>query len=121
MKKLQSLLALAICAIFSTIAFSATPVNINWTYSNADVTTFGVDGFIVERKSEACADTIAAWQELTVVQNNLRTFTDSAVIPGAIYCYRVFSRGVAGKSVASNTAEKMIQGPPPAPINVTAT
>jgi hypothetical protein len=121
MKKMCRLIAFALCAVFSAVAFSATPVNINWTYSAADVITYGVDGFIVEKKSEACADTVASWHELTVVQNSLRTFTDSAVIPGATYCYRVFSRGVAGKSAASNTAEKTILGPPPAPTNVTAT
>lgn len=121
MKKLLSLAAVALCALFTYTVFAAVPVNVGWTYAGADVVTYGVTVFSVERKTEACAGTVAPWGEITQAPNNVRAFTDIAVTPGTTYCYRVFAIGTAGKALTSPVAEKTVIGPPPPVGAVTAT
>ena len=112
---------LAVLTSISFCASAATPVDVGWTYAGADVVTYGVTVFSVERKSEACAGNVAAWGEITQAPNNVRAFTDTAVIAGATYCYRVFAVGVAGKALTSPVAEKTVIGLPPPVGAVTAT
>lgn len=118
MKKilLGLILMLAAMPIF---AQAAQPV-ISWTYAAADVTTYGVTTFSIERKTEACAGTLNAWSGVGAVASTLRTFTDlSVVVAGTTYCWRVAAVSALGQGPYSNTAEKTIIGLPPAPGAVT--
>jgi hypothetical protein len=92
---------------------------INWQYSDADIVTFGVSQFMIQRKDEACSGPSTTYSNAGMVAASLRSFTDSNVVPGGIYCYRVVAIGAAGNSPPSNTAEKAVMGFPPAPTNVT--
>jgi len=69
--------------------------------------------FNIERKAEACAGP-AAFVPLAAVGSNVVTFTDTAVVERATYCYRVNASNAAGVSAFSNTAEKTV--PPTVPL-----
>lgn len=92
---------------------------LNWSYADADITTFGVSQFMILRKSEACAAPGTNYINAGTAAATDRTFTDNNVTPGATYCYKVVAVGAAGNSPPSNTAEKTVLGPPPAPTNLT--
>ena len=103
-------------------AMAVAPVTVNFVYASADVTTFGVTAFSIERKAEACAGVNSAFAAIGTVGNTLRTFTDATVAASTTYCYRVRAVNAAGVSAPSNTAEKTtIADLPPAPTSVTAT
>lgn len=83
----------------------------------ANITTFNI-----ERKTQACAGSTGVFNEIGTVAKTLRTFTDSAVVPGSTYCYRARTVGPGGASGYSNTAEKILPFPvPAAPSNLTVT
>lgn len=66
------------------------------------------DKFNIERKAIACASSTLPFSPLTSVGKDVITYTDSAVIEGTTYCYRVNAENTAGKSVFSNTAERSV-------------
>lgn len=120
MKNLSlALIVAALAFVFGAVSFAATPVTVAWTYSSADIATYGVTTFTVERKAEACAGS-GAFVQITTVAANLRSFSDTQTTAGATYCYRVSASGTAGTSAYSNLAEKTVLGPPPAPTGLTA-
>ena len=63
--------------------------------------------FNIERKAEACTGTLP-FIPLAAVGTNVTTFTDSAVVEGATYCYRVNASNTAGVSAYSNTASRTV-------------
>ena len=75
---------------------------LTWTDNSANEANFHI-----ERKAEACAGT-AAFAEIATTGANIRTFTDSAVMEGVTYCYRVAASNPAGKSVYSNPASRAV-------------
>lgn len=122
MKKLFGVAFALFIAALCTLAFAAPSITLGWTYSPADVTTFGVVNFSVERKAEACASSALTFVEITQVPSNLRAFVDATgLLPSTTYCYRVAANGTTGKSPYSNLAERTTQGPPPAPTGLAAT
>jgi len=78
-------------------------------------------GFIIERKTEPCSGT-GAYAQVGTVGVNIRTYTDSSVVEGNTYCYRVAAVNATGKSAYSNTAERTIPSSlPAAPSNLVIT
>ena len=57
-----------------------------------DETSTNETGFRVERKAEACTGP-GAFTEIGAVAANIVTFTDSGVVEGQTYCYRVRASG----------------------------
>ena len=71
--------------------------------------------FRIERKAEACTGP-GAFTEIGSVAANVNTFTDSPVIEGQTYCYRVRAAGQGGTfSAYSNTAQRTVPFRVPAP------
>lgn len=104
MKKL--LLLLPALLVVTSSVFAASNI-LTWDYLATDVATYGVTGFPLERKAEACAGT-GAWSLLATPAATLRTYADSAVAPGITYCYRVYAEGPGGRSAASNTVARTV-------------
>jgi hypothetical protein len=78
------------------------------------------NNFHIERKAEACTGT-AVFTEIATTGFNVNTFTDTAVIEGVTYCYRVAASNPAGKSAYSNTASRAVPfSVPAAPSGLTA-
>src|SRR5882672_10711028 len=118
MKKLLALLLLCSSTAF---AQTAPQVTLAWDYVPADVTKWGITGFQMQRKTEACAG-LGAFANLAVIGPTLRAYADPAVVPGTTYCYRVQALApitvdnAQGNSGFSNLAEKRVTlGPPPVP------
>jgi hypothetical protein len=113
-------LLVCLCALFfSAAAFAAQPV-ISWTYAAADVATYGVTSFSVERKAEPCAGVTVSFAQITSVANTDRSVSDPNLLTqNTTYCYRAAAVSALGSSAYSNTAEKTILGPPPAPTGLT--
>lgn len=103
---------------FATSAFAAGTATLTWEYTAADIATYGVTNFNVERKPVACA-TAGTFAEVATPAATLRTYTESNLTSGTTYCWRVAASGPGGKSGYSNTVEKFIPfGVPPAPGNL---
>lgn len=122
MKKLLALFLFAFAAFAH--AQAAPQLTLTWDYNAADITKWGITGFQVQRKAEACAGPIVFGNHV-VVGAPLRTYVDTGVVPGTTYCYRVFAMAPItalnpqGNSGFSNTAEKLVLlGPPPPPANL---
>lgn len=64
-------------------------------------------GFRIERKAEAC-DGSAAFAEVSQMPKDSTSYTDTAVMEGTTYCYRVAATNPAGTSAYSNTAERTV-------------
>lgn len=73
--------------------------------------------FTIERKAQACTGT-AAFAEIAAPAAPAQWYLDTNLTRGTTYCYRAFRVGVglAGKSAASNTAQKTIPSVPAAPV-----
>jgi len=83
---------------FMPASRAAPPSNVlTWDYLPADVVTYGVTVFNIERKSELCVGT-APFVEIAAPTNGFRTFTDTAINSGVTYCYRIAATGPGGKS-----------------------
>lgn len=130
MKKNLVFLALAMWGATS-FAQSAPTNTLTFDFQPSDVTTYGVTGFGVERKVEACAGTSAFAALATAPATGTvvsRTYVDSAITTGKVYCYRVralapvTTLNPSGNSGYSNTAEKTVPLPTmPAPQNLLIT
>ena len=119
MKKIL-LAILSLSLLLAVPVLAVQPSSLSWTFAPADVTTFGVTGFSVERKAETCTGNAVAFAEIAVVAATLRAYSDVAVTPGSFYCYRVLAVGSAGKSPPSNTAQKLVPfDTPGAPTGLT--
>lgn len=118
MKALHLFLLAAVLCLVAPLGKAAGPqVNLAWDYAAADVTTYAVTGFAVEKKTQACSGT-GTFAPLATVANTARAFTDFAVTFGSTVCYRVAAVNVTGKGY-SNNAEKVLALP--APPNPTLT
>ena len=92
---------------------------LTWDYIAADVTTFGVTGFAIERKAEACAGSALPFAQIGTALAAARTYTDATVVQGKTYCYRVAAVNPGGLSGYSNTTAKTVPfDVPPAPTNL---
>lgn len=130
MKKEYLLIALAMWAAPS-FAQSAPQNTLSFDFQPSDVTLYGVTGFGVERKVEACAGTAAFTALATAPATGTvvsRAYVDTAITAGKIYCYRVRALAAVtatnpgGNSGYSNTAEKTVPLPTmPAPQNLLIT
>jgi fibronectin type 3 domain-containing protein len=69
------------------------------------------NGFVIERSSDAGA----SWTPLTTLATDATSSSDTTVVPGTSYRYRVKATGNAGDSEYSNTATVTTPLPPPPP------
>ena len=103
----------------SSSAFAQAASNVlTWDYLATDITTYGVTGFTVERKTEDCAITgsPAVFTQIAAVAATVRSYTDTAVIMGATYCYRAAAVNPTAKSAYSNLVGRTVPlAAPPAP------
>ena len=92
-----------VCALLLLAAPAWAASNVlTWTDNSANELNFNI-----ERKAEACAG-IGGFAPLATVGTNVTTYTDSAVIEGVTYCYRVNASNTAGISAFSNTASRTV-------------
>ncbi len=93
---------------------SATRITLAWTDNSATE-----EYFTIERK----IGTDGAWTQLDLTDANVATYTDSGLIPGETYTYRVFATNNGGYSADSNEASASPSEvvPPAPPTNLTAT
>lgn len=104
--------------LFSTAAFAVGSATLSWDYLATDVTAFNVTNFNLERKPGTCA-AAGAFAEVATPAATVRTHVDGNLTSGNVYCWRIAASGTGGKSVYSNTVEKLVPfGVPPAPGNV---
>lgn len=75
-------------------------VDLNWT-DNAD----NESGFRIEREVAG-----AGFTQIGAVGADVTTFTDSDVVPGTTYAYRVYAHNAAGNSPYSNIATATVPG-----------
>lgn len=59
---------------------------------------------IVERKAEPCAASTLSFAVVATLGPNVKTYTDTQILEGTDYCYRVAASNTAGKSAYSNVA-----------------
>lgn len=85
---------------------SGTQVTVSWT-DNSD----NEDGFRVERRVGS-----GAFSELSTVNSNVTTYTDTTSNAGTSYGYRVVAFNSAGDATASNIASITPTNPTPAPV-----
>lgn len=103
-----------ILAFLTVVLALVAPV---WAAQNTllwDDNSTNEQNFNLERKAEACAGS-APFVPLATVGSNVVTFTDTAVVEGATYCYRVNASNAAGTSAFSNTAAKTVPFTVPLP------
>jgi hypothetical protein len=72
---------------------SAGELQLTWTDNSTNE-----DGFTIERK----AGTAGTYAPLTTVGANVSSYTDSTLVDGATYCYRLFAFNSGGNSPYSN-------------------
>jgi len=72
---------------------SATQLRLSWTDNSSNES-----GFRILRKTAGPGPL----QLLTTVGPNITSYTDTRVIPGVIYCYRVRAFNAEGRSASSN-------------------
>ena len=89
------------CVLLATPAWAGQNV-LTWTDNSANELNFNI-----ERKAETCTGTLA-FIPLATVGTNVTTLTDTAVVEGATYCYRVNASNTAGVSAYSNTASRTV-------------
>jgi len=82
-------------AFFSVGAASAAQLTLEWV-DNAGGTT----NFIVERKT----GTTGTYAWIAATGTGITNYTDSAVVAGTTYCYRVKASNASGNSDYSNEA-----------------
>ena len=87
--------------LLASPAWAASNV-LTWTDNSPNELNFNI-----ERKAETCAGALP-FAALASVGTNVTTYTDSAVIEGATYCYRVSASNTAGVSAFSNTASRTV-------------
>lgn len=105
---LGALLGFALCAE------AASQNVITWTDNSTNEAKFNL-----ERKAEVCTGT-GTFSPLASVGANVTTYTDTAVVEGTYYCYRVNAENSAGASGWSPTAGRLVPFTvPPAPTGLT--
>ena len=96
-------LILAGCLIVGLAAPAWAGSNVlSWTDNSNNELNFNI-----ERKAEACAGALP-FAALASVGTNVTTYTDSTVVEGVTYCYRVNASNTAGVSAYSNTASRTV-------------
>lgn len=76
--------------------------------------------FVIERKTEPCSGSALAFLQIATVPANIATYTDSAVVEGLTYCYRVAAQNATGNSAYSNFAARTVPfSAPSAPSGLT--
>src|SRR3990167_2935532 len=96
---LRGLLGIPLVLLAASPVWAASNV-LAWTDNSTNELNFNI-----ERKAEACTGTLP-FAALASVGVNVTTYTDSAVIEGTTYCYRVNASNSAGVSAYSNTASR---------------
>lgn len=91
--------------LLATPAWAQNQVTIIWDDKSADE-----DGFRIERATGSITGTYA---EITTVGANVTTYTDtdSALVAGTLYCYRVRAFNGGGNSAAYTNARCAVPGP----------
>lgn len=89
--KLALILVLLITAITLPMQVEAASLTLTWTEDSTDI-----DGFKIERSSGS------TYAEIATAEATARSYTDSALVSGTTYCYRVQSFNSAGYSDYSN-------------------
>jgi Domain of Unknown Function (DUF1080) len=109
---LVSALLLASVSWYGEVLAQSASLLLNWTD-----TSNNEDGFKIERLVAGLVDGILS------VPASATTYTDSALVAGTVYCYRVQAFNSAGDSEPSNQACAMAEGPIPnasANVNLSA-
>lgn len=89
-------------------AVTSSRVDLAWTdNSNNEL------GFKVERSFDG-----QTFNEIATVDPNVTTFSDTTVVPGTLYFYRVFAVNNFGNSAPTNVVDALTPQPPPPPIPV---
>lgn len=103
MKKLFAVAIVLMGLIGSAHAQSTPTLKPTWdAYDSATVSVYGITGYDVQRKAEACAGTTLSFSTLaTVTGATNNSYTDTTVVPGKTYAYRV--RGNAPVTTANPT------------------
>lgn len=99
--KTLGILVVVCCLGLGTPAWAGSNI-LTWTDNSTNETAFDI-----ERKAEACPGSLP-FAVLATVGANIVTYTDSAVVEGVTYCYRVDASNSAGKSAYSNTASRTV-------------
>ena len=100
-------------ANLSATAISSSQINLTWTDQSANET-----GFQIERKTGAGG----TYALIVTTAANATTYSDTGVVEGTTYFYRVRTVNGAGNSAYSNEANATLPvSPPAAPANLSAT
>lgn len=103
-----------LCALLLVAPVASAGQNVlTWTDNSTNEANFNI-----ERAPGSCvvAPTFTA---LATVGANVTTFTDTAVVEGSTYCYRVNASNTAGVSGYSNTVSRTVPfSAPAAPSNL---
>ena len=102
---------LAVALFVPWLALAQSFNTLLWDYPASET---GEQGFIIERKAEACAN-LGAFGEVARVGANVLTYVDKAVTIGQFYCYQVRAFNAGGVSNPSNVAGRLV--PPPVPVD----
>jgi len=95
MKKLLALLTL-LAGLYVTPVFAASfGITLTWLDNSNNEANFGIE------RSNTVTGTFVL---IATVGTNVTTYTDSPLVSGTQYCYRVFAYNDAGRSGYSNTA-----------------
>lgn len=105
---------LALIGIACSFAQTSRAVDLTWEHSGTTT------GFNVYRAAGSCAAAPApVFAKLNPAAITEKRYTDSSVVTGQVYCYRVTAIAGALESIPSNTAEAPIAPYPPNNLTVT--
>jgi RHS repeat-associated protein len=95
----------------SATAVSGTQVNLSWTDTSDNETQFQIQRKIGEEGTFANLDTVGA---------NVTAYSDTGLVNGTTYIYRVRAQNSVGNSGFSNQSSATTLSPPAAPTGLTA-
>src|SRR5258706_8524242 len=90
LSKVNMIKKLLYALLFATsTVFAAGTATLNWDYLPADIVTFGVTNFSLERKTGTCNSTTGTFTEVGTPSATVRTIVDPNLTSGVTYCWRM--------------------------------